>query len=104
MSERVLLLSWWIFAILFNSLYTSVLVSLLLVTEFGPEISKVEELAFRSSYSLCLQQGGTQTDIFSVIMFFLIQYACKSFAVSFNFFQNIIFMNCDCDKVEEMQN
>ena len=72
LSERILLLSWWIFAILFNSLYTSVLVSLLLVTEFGPEISKVEELAFRASYSLCLQGGGTQADIFSVNKCFFI--------------------------------
>ena len=61
-SERVLLLSWWMFAIIINSLYTSVLVSLLVVVKYEPEISSVEDLAKLDNYNLCLQSGGYQID------------------------------------------
>jgi hypothetical protein len=67
LSERVLMLSWWLFAILINCLYTSVLVSLLIIIKFEPLIESVKDLANLNSYSLCLQSGGYQLDYFRVI-------------------------------------
>ena len=67
MSERVIMFFWWVFAIILNSLYTSVLVSLLVVTKYEPEINSVEELAYLKKFSLCMQAGGYQIEYFNVI-------------------------------------
>lgn len=84
-SERILLLSWWTFAIAINSLYTSVLVSLLLIVKFGPEIESVEQLAYLSSYSLCLQAGGYQTDYFFVHFWKKLDYIFVDFSLELFF-------------------
>jgi hypothetical protein len=70
-SERVIMFFWWVFAIIVNSLYTSVLVSLLVVTKYEPEINSVEELARLKKFSLCLQSGGYQIEYFNVIKLIL---------------------------------
>lgn len=65
-SGRILLISWWTFALVVNSLYTSVLVSLLLIVNVKPKIESVDELASMPSYSLCIQAGGYQLEFFKV--------------------------------------
>ena len=65
-SGRILLISWWTFALVVNSLYTSVLVSLLLIVYIKPKIESVDELALMPSYSLCIQAGGYQLEYFKV--------------------------------------
>ena len=65
-SERILLIFWWIFGIIINSIYTSVLVSLLIIIKYEPVINLAEDLATLNSYSLCLQSGGYQIEYFNV--------------------------------------
>jgi hypothetical protein len=65
-SERILLCFWWVFGIVINSLYTSVLVSMLLIAKYEPVITAVEDLAKLSDYRLCMQYGGYQLELLSV--------------------------------------
>ena len=66
LSERFIMFCWWVFAIIINALYTSALVSLLVITKYEAVIDSVEELADLKKYSLCLQAGGYQIEYFNV--------------------------------------
>lgn len=68
-SERLLLCFWWVFGIVINSLYTSILVSLLLITKYEPIITAVEDLAKLDSYTLCMQEGGYQLELLTVSLY-----------------------------------
>jgi hypothetical protein len=56
--ERILLWFWWGLAVIINALYTSVLVSLLVIVKYEPVVHSLDELTtFTNDYRLCLDKG-----------------------------------------------